>query len=125
LRKQYHFQPSTNGFYAWDVDRLVVLTRNLEPNLVKLDSIKEIDENFWFNSKESIPTCRAIVLHIRLIIEADLEYPIILSADGSVMDGMHRVSKALLEERATIKAVRFIQTPKPDFEDVYPDQLPY
>ena len=33
----------------------------------------------------------------RKIEETDLEYPIILAADGRVMDGMHRVCKALLE----------------------------
>ena len=41
------------------------------------------------------------------------------------MDGMHRVAKALLEERGTIDAVRFAQTPEPDHVDVDPGDLPY
>ena len=125
MRKQYYFRPSNTGYYAWDVDRLVVLTKNLECQRVKLDSIREIDENFWFGDKNDIPTCRAIVEHVRLIEETDLSYPIILSADGRVMDGMHRVAKALLKGQETIEAVQFSQDPKPDYEDVYPDDLPY
>ena len=125
MRKQFHFRPSQQGYYAWDVDRLVALTKNFKHKRVKLDSIREIDENFWFGDKNDEPTCRAIVEHARLIQEADLALPIILSSDGRVMDGMHRVAKALLEGYETIEAVKFSQDPEPDYEDVQPDDLPY
>ena len=90
-----------------------------------LDSIREIDEIFWFGSKNDKPTSRAIVEHMRLIEETDLNFPIILSSDGRVMDGMHRVAKAMLEGHETIEAVKFSQDPEPDYEDVQPDDLPY
>ena len=61
----------------------------------------------------------------RLIKETDLSYPIILSSDGRVMDGMHRVAKALLGGQETIEAVQFSQDPEPDYIDVLPDDLPY
>ena len=125
MRKQYHFRPSKQGYYAWDVDRLVALTKNFKHQRVKLDSIREIDENFWVGDKDDEPTYRAIVEHARLIQEADLAFPIILSSDGRVMDGMHRVAKALLEGCETIEAVKFSQDPEPDYEDVQPDDLPY
>ena len=125
MRKQYYFRPSRQGYYAWDVNRLVALTKNLERRRVRLDSIREIDENFWFGDKNDKPTCRAVVEHARLIQEADLSFPIILSSDGRVMDGMHRVAKAVLERRDTIEAVKFSQDPEPDYEDVQPDDLPY
>jgi hypothetical protein len=63
--------------------------------------------------------------HIRLIETADLRFPIILSSEGRVMDGMHRVVKALLAGRATIDAVRFTVDPEPDYIGVDPNQLPY
>ena len=125
LRKQYHFRPSLNGFYAWDIDRLVELTKDLEPQEVLLDDIIELDEAFWFSANDDVPTCRAIVEHIKLIEETDFKYPIILSSDGRLMDGMHRVSKALLQGFKTIEAVRFVEDPKPDYIDVQPDDLPY
>jgi hypothetical protein len=40
------------------------------------------------------PTCREIARHARMIYETDLSYPIILSAEGDLMDGMHGIAKA-------------------------------
>ena len=81
---------------------------------------------YWFAGREDSPTCRAISEHCKLIMETDLNFPIILSSDGRVMDGMHRVCKAFIEGRQTIKAVQFINDPEPDYVDVEnPDNLPY
>ena len=110
---------------AWDVDRLVERARDLSPKYVALTSIREIDEVYWFNDEDEQPTCRKLLLHMRLIDEADLSYPIILSADGRVMDGMHRVAKALAEGRSEIEAVQFEQDPEPDYVGRKPRELPY
>lgn len=125
MRKQYHFQPSKNGFYAWDVDRLIALTKGLPQISVKPDEIKGLDENFWYQNPNTQPTCRSITAHCKLIMEADLNYPIILSQEGRVMDGMHRVCKSLLLGHEKIKAVKFVKDPAPDHEDVSEDDLPY
>lgn len=45
--------------------------------------------------------------HIRRVAKADLSYPIILHPDGAVLDGRHRLLKALVVGRDSIKAVRF------------------
>ncbi len=108
---------------AWDVDRLVDLTRDLPSRDVPLSSIREIDEP-WFGHDEP-PTLRTFVEHLRLLDDADLSYPIILSADGAVMDGRHRVARALREGRAHIRAVQFAQDPEPDYVGREPDDLPY
>jgi hypothetical protein len=70
-------------------------------------------------------TCREVVDHARLMQECDLAHPIILSSDGRVMDGMHRICKALLQGRTEIEAVRFEHDPEPDYIGVDPDDLPY
>ena len=70
-------------------------------------------------------TCRQVAEHARLINEADLGYPIILSSDGRIMDGMHRVLKALTHGESHIHAVKFLTDPAPDFVGVDPDDLPY
>jgi len=49
----------------------------------------------------------------------------ILSADGGVMDGMHRVCRALMDEQKTIRAVRFANDPEPDYFGVDAEDLPY
>lgn len=125
MRKQYHFRPSPTGLKAWDVDRLVALTKELRREQVPLTAIREIDEPYWSTGYEHSLTCRDVVEHALLIQEADLSFPVILSNDGRVMDGMHRVAKALLQGHSHIAAVRFAFDPEPDYVGVHPDALPY
>jgi hypothetical protein len=65
------------------------------------------------------------VEHVKLMAEADLSFPIILSSSGVVMDGRHRVAKALRESRTDIEAVQFGEDPEPDHVGPGPDELPY
>ena len=125
MRVQYHHRPSPRGRLIWNVHRLIRLSRDLPVREVPLDQIRELDELFWYGAEGDVPTCRSVAEHARLIGETDLAYPIILSADGRVMDGMHRVCKAYLEGRASIRAVQFAETPEPDYVDVPLEDLPY
>ena len=93
--------------------------------MVPLADISEADENWWYSDAEVVPTPRSIAVHLALINEVDPSHPIILSADGRLMDGMHRVVRALAELRTHIPAVRFVETPAPDFVNVSLDDLPY
>ena len=123
MRKQYNFWPwpTDEGTDAWDVDRLIELTRDLPIDQVPLGSIWQLDTAHW--GTELTP--REIAGHVHLVRDADLSYPIILSADGRVMDGMHRVVKALIEGRDTIAAVQFGVQPEPDFRNCRPEDLSY
>lgn len=123
LRKQYYFRPSDRGLLAWDVDRLVRLSQHLPRRRVPLSELRELDEE-WVGG-EPRPTWRAVIEHMKLIAQADLAFPIILAANGEIMDGRHRVAKAALEGRATIDAVQFDADPPPDHVGVKPDELPY
>jgi hypothetical protein len=89
-----------------------------------LEAIREIDEPHWFSGSSHDATCRAVMEHARMINEADPGFPIILSSDGRVMDGMHRVLKAMLNGSQSIEAVRFESDPEPDFVDIAIDDLP-
>ena len=110
---------------AWDVDRLVELSQGLPILEVPVDSIVEVDSNYWFGGDFGEPMVRKMVEHMRLVRDVDPMFPIILGVDGRVMDGMHRIARALLEGRPTIRAVRFGTQPKPDFRDCSPGDLPY
>jgi hypothetical protein len=121
MRKQYHFRPGPAGLKAWDVDRLVSLSKDLVTELVPIADIRELNEAYW----GGLMTCREVAEHARLIQEADLRLAVILSSDGRIMDGMHRVLKALLVGRSHVPAVRFRSDPMPDYVGVDPDALPY
>ena len=69
-----------------------------------------------------MPTTRSILEHIQRIESSESKYPIILSQSGVVMDGIHRVCKALLKGEDTIKAVQFKKTPDADKVEPYPAQ---
>lgn len=50
--------------------------------------------------------------HVKMVNDADLSYPIILNEDGVIIDGRHRLAKALIEGKKAIKAVRFKKDPQ-------------
>ena len=125
IRAQYYFRRSDHGLLAWDIRRLVELTRDFLLEQVPLSDIAELDETHWYKHEGDLPTCRSLLEHMQLIDEADLSYPIILDHAGRVMDGMHRVCKAVREGKNSVLAVRFATTPDPDFTGCDPDKLPY
>ena len=124
MRKQYHFWPGASGVDAWDVDRLITLTAELSAEPVAVAEISEIDSVYWFDEWQP-PTVRRVVEHFRLMQEADCSYPIILGPDGRVMDGMHRVARALAEQRDVISAFRLPVLPPADYLNCRPQDLPY
>jgi len=64
------------------------------------------------NTYENL-TLRQMVMHMRCVHNADLDYPIILDEDGEILDGRHRIMKAMLDGESTIRAVRFDENPSP------------
>ena len=123
MRKQYYFRDSPRGLLAWDVHRLVELSRGLPVRPVPLAEISALDEPVF--GEGEAPTWRAFVAHVQLLQAADLVHPIILASDGAVMDGRHRAARALLERRPAIDAVQFREDPPPDYVGRHPDDLPY
>ncbi|GAB5520772.1 MAG: hypothetical protein RhofKO_30230 [Rhodothermales bacterium] len=125
MRRQYHSRDTKEGTLTWDVHRLVECSRGLPVHDVPLTAIRELNETYWFPPAGPAPTCKAVALHAKLIEEADLAYPILLCADGRLMDGMHRVCKAFAEGHTSIQAIRFKVTPTPDYVNVDVDTLSY
>lgn len=109
LIKQWH-QPNDQmcsiGRHHWSVPRLFELARNLPVLEIPLDGL-----NIWYSYDKL--TLREMVMHAKAIQSANLKYPIILDEDGELMDGRHRIMKALFLGLTTIKAVRFDENPSP------------
>lgn len=124
LHQQYHFRKSEKGLLAWDVLKLIELTKDFEIIQVPLTDIRELKETYWFGLGAP-PVTEDIAQHAKQIYEADLSYPIILCPEGKVMDGMHRVCKAFLNKLETISAVRLDLLHDPDYVGKQPDELPY
>jgi hypothetical protein len=98
--------------WVWNVERLWQLSASLPVEQVAVESIVELDQDCWFGKDQ--PTIRSVADHCRRIINANLDLPIILNADGALMDGGHRVARALIDGRSHLPAVRFATMPEPD-----------
>lgn len=125
MRKQYHMRQVGPDRYVWDVHHLVRLAASRPSQFVPLSKLREVDENWWYQDNSDVPTPRSFAGHMRLVQSTDLKHPIILCSDGRLMDGMHRIVKALLEERDAILAVQFEKTPDPDYINPAPENLSY
>ena len=123
MRQQYHIRQVGEDTHVWDVNRLLRLHANVPTQTVALSQIAEIQQAYWFPNTH--PSTADIVEHMRLVEAADLAYPILMDAEGKLMDGMHRVAKALLAGHSHIHAQLLPQTPAPDFINVDVDSLPY
>lgn len=123
MRRQYHFRQVGQDTYIWDVYHLVERTKTFVIKIVALADIRELNEAYWF--PDQFPTTQQIIEHFQLMQDADLSYPIILCAEGRVMDGMHRVAKASLLGHGDILAVQLEHTPEPDFINVDEEELDY
>lgn len=98
-----------SGRDTWSVSRLIALSQELKPFKISMKHL---------NYSECVPkatTTTECVEHVRAINNADLSYPIILDSEGSIMDGRHRIIKALVTNEKSILAVRFDITPEPDY----------
>lgn len=110
--RRYFF---SDGRSIWYIDTLWTAAKNLPVEQVPITQIRELDEVCWFSDAwNKKPTCRAVVEHCQRLMAADLAFPIILGPDGGVLDGVHRVAKAMLAGQQTIQAVRLTTMPPPD-----------
>lgn len=125
IRPQYHLRRTADGIDAFEVRRLIELSKELPVKMIDPESLAELDLDHWYFHTKSNPTPRSFLEHMRLVLAADITYPIILDQRGCVMDGMHRVVKALLDGVAAVPAVQFIEDPTPDYVRCDPDMLPY
>ena len=94
------------GLQSWSVCRLFELAKNLPVMDIPLEHIA-ID--YYYEKMRLME----LLMHLKAANEADLSHPIILDEDGVIMDGRHRLMKAILTGEKTIKAVRFEENPPP------------
>jgi hypothetical protein len=99
-------QMATLGRHSWSVSRLHQLAKDFPVMDVPLDHLA-------LNYEYSSLHLRDMVMHINAILDADMSYPIILGEDGELLDGRHRLMKAMFEDHKTIKAVRVDENPPP------------
>ena len=97
--------------YKWHVPDLQAAAAGLPVQETSTDRFN-LDVDAWFGEACS-PTIANVVQHMKRIQRADLSDPILLSAEGHVFDGLHRLAKCLLEGVQTIRYQQFEVNPEP------------
>jgi len=103
-------QVYSDGTYRWFVHNLIEASKDLPVEERPVHVFKDLDDVVW----EDPLTVRAIVKHVQRILTADLSCPVIVSQEGWIMDGCHRLAKALLNGRGTILVRQFKENPPCD-----------
>ncbi len=96
----------------WRIETLWDAATGLAAHDVSIDSIPWRNDGCYILGDP--PTWGAFADHCRRTLDADLVHPIILGPTGDVVDGMHRIVRAVLDGRTTIAAVRLDEMPTPD-----------
>lgn len=117
--KGHTFSTQRGGDYCqWNVLRLWDLAESLPVRTKPIVELKEL-ENTWLQDLRHPSTADFPDAEWERIMEADLNYPIILSSTGEIMDGYHRVAKAFSLGIPTIQYRQFETDPEPDFTCPY------
>jgi hypothetical protein len=100
------------GNKVWESGTLFQAAKDLEPYDLQLSALN-LDSVFATSD-----TIASFLYQMKRVQDADLSYPIIQAPDGWIMDGLHRIVKAIIQGETTIKAVRLPVLPNPDrFDD--------
>lgn len=108
----YSKQCMRRGDKLWYVKSLIDSSSILETKTMNIEELNCIKNNVPLIKRPV--THLELAYHARVASVANLSYPIILFADGSCADGHHRIQRALMEGKTTIKYKQFTINPKPD-----------
>ena len=113
IKKQWEFdeiqcyETRTKKYYVHEAIRL---SKDLP---VKEINLSEIYMSYGSMCKDSF---RSFLEHVKMVNDADLSCPILMNEDGCIIDGRHRLAKAILDECETIKVKRFVDDPADCFD---------
>ena len=110
---EYGRQAHCVGNKLWYVNSLVKLAESMPVETRRVEDIRAVRLNLPLLKDHGV-THIELAYHMKVALEADMNYPIILAKDGRIMDGHHRVIKALALGIPDIKVVQFKIDPEPD-----------
>ncbi len=99
----------------YNIHSAIFLARNIQPVSVEIKYI----------SRDMVSPCYNRFMdfceHVKAVNEAELKYPILMNEDGAIIDGRHRLAKAIISERKNIMVRKFEKDPRACYEYVNND----
>ncbi|MEM6480470.1 MAG: hypothetical protein AAF681_01395 [Pseudomonadota bacterium] len=83
-----------------------------------------LDENWCYDDTETVLTPRLSVSHLALTNKVDPVHPVLMSAEGRLIDGVRGIVKAVAEGLRHLTTVYFARTADPDFVNLSLGDLP-
>ena len=99
-------QQVTRGNKKWLISTLIEKSKDFEVFDYNIEHL-DLSNSVW----EPMEVMYQFIQHVKMCEDADIECPIILNEDNSVLDGWHRMIKAFMQGDKTIKAVKFKDQP--------------
>jgi len=109
-----HSRVDGDEVLTWNVEKLWDAAARLPVQVVPLQQVLHLLDDVCWTSSKPRPGVWEDIWHAKRIFETNLDYPIILSADGQLMDGAHRLAKAWVFGQEHVRVVRFETDPEPD-----------
>ena len=97
----------TDNKFIYSVDLMFLYIKTISSTKIIIKKLlPQLKINDWedLSPYEVIQNKNKSIEHYNRIINSDLRYPIIINEEYQIIDGMHRLAKAYLNNKTTIKA---------------------
>lgn len=109
--------PATKNYpypRKWALDFIWELSKDLEVEKIEVDALWEerYGEAWCWQHEDEVINNDFFLHHMSRVMTADLSFPIVLSEEDYIFDGVHRLMKAKYLGLKTIHCVRFKRDPE-------------
>lgn len=118
LMKGSTYSQTVNGWkQCWSVEDLWEAAKEYPVELIPVvDLVDKLNGTCWTEGAGEDATPQWVLGHTRRILKADLNCPILIDEKNNILDGVHRLCKAVLDGRDNIAVQRIERLPEPLFE---------
>ena len=97
----------------WNLSELWRLSEDFPIKAVPVSDLwDEMYSKVWcWQNEDEVINNQFFLHHMKRVLDADLNYPIILSEENYIFDGVHRLMKCKLYNIETINCVQFTKDP--------------
>lgn len=106
-------QTYSDGKSVWKTEDLWEAAKGMPVESLPVSLfVGQLEGTCWTQGDEDV-TPNWVLCHTRRILDADMDYPIIVDKGGIILDGVHRLCKAVIEGREFIPVQRLVLLPVP------------
>ena len=91
--------------YTWDVYKLWEISKKISIKKVNPKALEEnLNCDMWGFSKGDF-TGHTFLAHMKRIEDADFSHPLLVTEEGKILDGCHRLCKAIYNKHKSVNII--------------------